>query len=147
MDGDLMFGVLVTAVFLALISARGATGRTGSATTGFAYNAFEVRMLDVPGTRDWSVTYRQDWEILTQDTALRGRLQAQGVLDLVASLGHPSHSVFGAGLPVLAYTARERQLHSREDAGPVWIPTPERFQQELETLRRIAEINARVGAV
>ena len=208
MDSDLIFGILVTAIFLALVFGAGVllykfkntrfvkawqplvpiisgsihgdgggaatswlrgtyknkaiqasmspnandSGRSGSVMTGFAYNAFEITMSDVPGKQDWSVTYHmpfvggtQEWRILTQDAALHERLQAHGVIDLAASLGYPSGSVVGAGLPVLGYNAREGQLRFREDAGPEWLPTPDRFRQELETLMRVAAINAQVN--
>jgi hypothetical protein len=210
MDSDLIFGVFVTVIFLALVFGAGVllykfknmrfvkawqplvpiiggsirgdgggaatswlsgtykgkdvhasmspnandSGRSGSTMTGFAFNAFELILRDVPGTQDWSITYHipllggagQEWRISTKDTALQERLQAQGIVNLVASLGYPSAAAVGAGLPVLRYTAREAQLHYREDAGSEWLPTPDRFREELETLLRVASINAQVNA-
>ncbi len=130
-------------------------GRSGSSTTGFAYNAFEIVMRDVAGAQDWSMSYHApyvgsgtlQWRIITKDVALQQRLHEQGVVAMIASLGHPSSSITAAGLPVMSYSARDQQLCYREDCGPDWLPVPERFREELETVLRVADINAQVNTV
>lgn len=114
-----------------------------SGETGHDYNSFDVGLREVTGKQDWSVEYKtailgfgQDgWQIKTDDPALRQRLQAAGLLDLVTAMG----------IETLKFTARNRRLELHEDAGPVWIPSPERFQQELEFLLTVARINAEVN--
>jgi hypothetical protein len=124
-------------------------GRVGSTTTGYAYNAFEIMLGDVPGQHDWSLLGARggdaEWRIETADEALRQRLEASPVVGLVAALGHPSPAITTVGLPVLAYVARDRLLHLREDAGPVEAPAPDRFRTELDTLLAVAELNRQVN--
>jgi hypothetical protein len=49
------------------------------------------------------------------------------------------------GMPAIAYKAREKRLALSEDAGPVWVPAPERFRNEIDSLLRLAEVNQRVN--
>jgi hypothetical protein len=137
----------------AQMSPNAATGGVNSDSRR-RYNAFEVILRDVSGAQDWCVEYhtrcvgvgQTGWHIAAKDEALAKRLRERGVIDLVASLGYPTEDVVGTKGPVLIYTARDGQLRFRENAGPVWLPTPERFREELDTLLLVATINAEVNS-
>lgn len=114
-----------------------------SGETGHSYNSFDVALREVPGKQDWKLEYKtpilgfgqEGWKIEADDPALRQRLQAAGLLDLVLPMG----------IQTLQFTARNRHLQLHEDVTPLWIPPPERFQQELEFLLAVARINAEVN--
>jgi hypothetical protein len=80
--------------------------------SGIRYNYFDVALLDVGAGRDWRME--------------EGEGQAEG---LRAKLGNPR----------VEYIARTRSLVLSEDAGAGWIPSPERFREELELLLSLAE--------
>jgi hypothetical protein len=108
------------------------------------YNYFGITLLDVPGKQDWRVAYQTSflgmgqagWQVTAKDPALQERLRARGVVDAVVQLGGQT----------LTYTAREGTLQYGEDAGPAWVPSPERFRQELDALLLLAAVNAEVNA-
>lgn len=116
-----------------------------SGESGSRYNSFEIAVLDLAGGQDWSIEHKtpilgfgqEGWHIETADRALAERLRAAGAIALVERLG----------MPTLRYTARGRTLLFSEDAGPVWVPAPARFQEELEILLQLAEVNERVNPV
>lgn len=125
------------------------SGRVGSTTTGYAYNAFEIMLGDVPGRHDWSLLGPRGgdgWRIETADESLRRRLEASNLIAVVAALGHPSPAIAAVGLPVVSYLSRDRLLHLREDAGPVLTSSPERFRSELDTLLVVADLNTAVNS-
>ena len=45
----------------------------------------------------------------------------------------------------IRYQARTKTLLFSEDVTPQWIPTPARFQEELELLLRLAKVNGEVN--
>jgi hypothetical protein len=107
------------------------------------YNHFDVALLDVAGRRDWSIGYhptmlglgKAKWQIEADDAALVERLRNRGLVDAVARLGQPT----------ISFRAREGALQLSEDAGPHWIPPPERFEEELALLIELVAINAEVN--
>lgn len=114
-----------------------------SGETGFYYNHFEVALLGVAGRLNWNAEVktailgfgRTGWTITADDPALVARLEAAGVLSLVARFGEPT----------VAYQKSARRLAYSEDVTPLWIPPPERFLQELDLLLELAKINAEVN--
>src|SRR5262245_47559054 len=112
-----------------------------SGESGFTYNSFEIAFLDLPGAQDWAALVKTPplgqarWHIAADDKALEERLRAAGVIALVERLGAPK----------VTYQRREDRLLFSEDAGPLWVPTPERFQEELEVLLRVVEIQEKVN--
>lgn len=115
-----------------------------SGESGHRYNYFEVALLDVPGRQDWKIEYQTailgfgqtGWRVVTQDKALEDRLNASGIL---ATIGN-------SGAEEVLYSAREKKLIFAEDVTPRWIPTPERFQQELELLLALGKVNEEVNS-
>lgn len=116
-----------------------------SGESGHRYNYFDVALLDVPGQQDWKIEYQTailgfgqtGWRIVTKDKALEDRLNASGILATIANVGSDE----------VLYQARERKLLFTEDVTPQWIPTPERFQQELELLLVLSKVNEEVNSV
>jgi hypothetical protein len=109
------------------------------------YNHFDVALLDVPGRQDWSVVYKtpvlgfgeHGWRIQTEDKALEARLLAAGVMQLITRLG----------CDALAYQAKAQTLACEQDVTPRWVPTPERFRADLESLILLAQVNEQVNTV
>jgi hypothetical protein len=114
-----------------------------SGESGSRYNYFDVALLDVPGGQDWQIEYKTailgfgqtGWRVLTKDKALEDRLNASGILITIPNF-RPDE---------VLYRARERKLLFAEDVTPQWIPTPERFQQELELLLALEKVNVEVN--
>ena len=114
-----------------------------SGESGHRYNSFEAAVLDVKGGQGWSIECKtpilgfgpEGWQIETKDQGLAERLRAAGAIALVERLG----------MPTVTFNARGKTLQLSEDAGPVWVPAPARFQEELEILLQLAEINERVN--
>ncbi len=114
-----------------------------SGESGPRYNYFEIALLEVPGRQDWSIEYKTPllgfgqtgWQIDTDDAALRDRLNASGVIDEIARL-RPEE---------IRYQAKAKALLYSEDVTPVWVPTPDRFQEELELLLLLARVNGEVN--
>lgn len=114
-----------------------------STESGSYYNYFDITLLDVPGRQDWSIEYKTPilgfgqtgWQIDTKDAALRDRLHASGVIDEIALMGPEE----------VRFQARAKTLLYSEDVTPLWVPAPERFQEELEFLLRLARVNAEVN--
>lgn len=107
---------------------------------GSRYNYFDVALVDLPGKQNWRIEYKtpvmglgaNGWQIKAEDSNLDLRLQQSGVVDMLARFGTPT----------IEYMARTRTLRYSEDITPRWVPTPERFQEELEVLLLLATINA-----
>lgn len=114
-----------------------------SGESGHRYNYFDAALLKVPGGQDWSIEYKTavfgfgqtGWKITTEDKALEARLHASGIVSLIEGFGPES----------VAYNRRESTLLFSEDVTPRWVPTPERFQEELELLLRLAKVNEEVN--
>lgn len=116
-----------------------------SGESGHHYNYFEIALLGVPGRQDWRIEYKTKilgfgqtgWQIDTDDAALRDRLLASEVINEIARMGPEE----------VRYQARAKTLLFSEDVTPRWIPTPGRFQEELELLLLLARVNGEVNAV
>lgn len=127
----------------------GAVGGVGETSTGVAHNAFEIKLGGVSGRSDWRLLGPRagtgQWRIDTADEELRQRLAASDLIIRVAALGHPSHAITTVGLPVLRFVSGHAMLHYREDAGPVVVPSAQRFRQELDTLLGVVALNSSVN--
>ena len=126
------------------------SGRAGSSSTGYAYNAFAIVLVGRSGGRDWQLRHAGNgsqpaWQLVSDDAALVQRLSAGGLVERIDPLGYPSPAITEVRLPVLAYSARDGQLHYREDAGSAWVPPPDRFRFELDTLVAVADLNDQVN--
>lgn len=116
-----------------------------SGESGLRYNYFDVALLDVPGREDWTLAYETSilgfgqtgWTIRTKDKAIESSLNSLDLVSLVAPFGSPT----------IDYSRQSKTLRFSEDAGPVWVPAPERFVAELELLLKLAELNATANAV
>ena len=115
-----------------------------SGESGHRYNYFDVALMDIPGSQDWTVEYRTailgfgetGWSIQTGDELLRTRLQASGILETMARFGSPK----------VMYKKQARKLEYSEDVTPQWIPSPERFQELLELLLLLERVNQEVNS-
>jgi hypothetical protein len=93
-------------------------------------------LLDIPGQQNWRIVYQTallgldhtGWDIKTEDQILRVRLEEMGIMAELARLGTPT----------IEYSAQRHTLLYSEDIKPRWVPTPERFQEALEMLLRLA---------
>lgn len=111
--------------------------------SGHKFNYFDIEIQDVPGGQDWSIVYKTallgfgqtGWGVETKDKSLEESLRGAGVVDLVARLGSPT----------VEYKKKPGTLLYSEDVTPRWVPTPERFQEELELLLRLAEVNEAIN--
>ncbi|MCB0165964.1 MAG: hypothetical protein KDI79_17150 [Anaerolineae bacterium] len=114
-----------------------------SGESGHTYNYFDIEIQDVSGRQDWSVVYKTSlpgfgqtgWGVETKDKSLEESLRGAGVVDMVARLGGPT----------VEYKVKQGTLLYSEDVTPRWVPTPERFQEELELLLRLAEVNEAIN--
>ena len=108
------------------------------------YNHFDVAVLDVPGRQDWEIEHHTailgfgetGWRIRTDDELLKARLQASGIIETMTRFG----------CPTVTYRRQARKLEYSEDVTPQWIPTPERFQEELELLLLLEKVNQEVNS-
>ncbi|MCW3062446.1 MAG: hypothetical protein JWQ02_4267 [Capsulimonas sp.] len=107
-------------------------------------NLFEIELTDLPGAGDWSFQHRAhlfqkaDWGLSTSDNALLARLNEVGTGEAIQAMMH---------LPAVWYSSMGKNLQYREDIHPSLAPRPDRFQQQLDLLVHLAEINARVNPV
>ena len=101
-----------------------------------------------PGGRgqDWSVNYggekllgfgEKRWHVKAKDDALKDRLVAARVVELVAVRPQHSNVSYKAKRGVLVY---HETLRSGFD-----VPAPEEFKAQLELLGRLAEVNRQVN--
>ncbi|HWM89580.1 MAG TPA: hypothetical protein VN493_02310 [Thermoanaerobaculia bacterium] len=105
-----------------------------SGETGPRYNYFEIQFPDVPGSQDWKVL--EGYRIETKDQNLAERLQASGILAMIERFGSVD----------VEYRARQGALTYSEDVTPLWVPFPERFEQELSLLQVLARVNGEVNS-
>lgn len=118
---------------------------------GASYHHFEVTLQNVPGRVDWQVEYaagmlgfgEQSWQIRADDPAVADRLQRSDVIDLIRPLAEAR--AVPPWLPTVKYSYRSSTVSYSEDAGTSWIPTPERFREQLALLIRLAQVNADVN--
>ncbi len=93
-----------------------------SGETGERYNYFEVSLLKVPGTVNWSI----------DSGSLRRQpgppLPVSDIRALLAKLGAAT----------LSFDARQQSLTLIQEPGVRWTPSPEHFQLQLATLLQIA---------
>lgn len=114
-----------------------------SGESGVRYNYFDVALTDEPGLHDWSIRYETallsfgppTWRINTQDKALRAALEQA---DLIATLAR-------FGTPAIEYRRQQKQLIYSEDVTPRWLPTPDRFTEQLELLLQATDLNHRIN--
>ncbi len=93
--------------------------------------------------RDWELRYsghfngKHEWEIKTKDQALQQRLSQSGLLGLIPGWDHTASVRYGGkkGELVLSH-----QIFTRDG-----LPTPEVFEMELETLKKLVNINKQVN--
>lgn len=100
--------------------------------TAFRFNYFDLALLETPGKADWHLKSRPR----SPDSALAQRLHDAGAMAILASIG-PAE---------VAYNARRRTLTLVQEPGPEWVPSPPRFEAQLNVLLRLAELNAAVNA-
>ena len=125
--------------------------RNRNSEGGFRYHHFDAALQDVPGRVDWRVAYtggvlgfgKETWQVQADDPAVAERLQRAGIVDLIRPLAEAR--AVPPGLPTVKYSARTATVTYSEDAGTSWIPTPERFRQQLALLIRLAQVNAEVN--
>jgi hypothetical protein len=110
---------------------------------GHKYNAFELTLVDVPGQADWTIAYkptllglgRQQWTIAAEEKTLQEALQRLEVIALLTSLGDST----------IEYRKKAQTLRYIDDITPRWTPTPEQFQQQIELLLKLADINQQIN--
>lgn len=119
---------------------------SGEDSGGWTYNYFEVAFTGVQGRSAWRISYAypvlgfgaSSWQLAADSPVLQQALEQTGVTPLVAALGQPPSHL---QQPVLEFDPRVRILRYREDAGRAWLPTPQRFQAQLELLVALEAIN------
>ncbi len=118
----------------------------GGSGPGERYNYFELALdADVPGRRDWAITYshkllglgQEGWGVRSDDPAAESALDDR-VLPLLIPFGAPPRHL---DTPILEYRRNDGLLRYRADITPRRAPTPEHFTQLLDMLQRVAEIN------
>jgi hypothetical protein len=107
---------------------------------------YELSMTPGGRGQDWSVRYggeklfgsgKQHWHVKTKDDALKGRLVAAHVLELVAVRPQHTEVKYKAKLGMLVY--QESARNARD------VPAPEQFKAQLELLARLADVNRQVN--
>jgi hypothetical protein len=107
------------------------------------YNYFDVAFVDLPGQRDWRIVYKTSvlgmgttgWQIEAANPALGAQLQEMDIIPTLSRWGSPT----------IEYSARKRTLSYSEDITPRWVPTPERFGEELQLLLQLAQLNEQMN--
>lgn len=106
-------------------------------------NILDIEMAGLPGRQDWRFVFGNEWvldknrwRIKADDKALEERLNHSGVANAINDMGNVPAIMYLASRKVLAYT---------EDIRPDIAPSPERFQQQLELLVYLAQVNNRVN--
>jgi hypothetical protein len=107
---------------------------------------YELSMTPGGRGQDWSVKYggekllgfgEQRWHVKAKDDALKDRLVAARVLELMAV--RPQHNE-------VKYKAKPGTLVYQETArGAFGVPAPEDFKAQLELLARLADVNRQVN--
>lgn len=109
---------------------------------------YYYKLSMTPGGRgqDWSVRYggeklfgsgEQRWHVKTKDGALKDRLVAARVLELVAVRPQHTEVKYKAKLGMLVYQEAAR--------GAFDVPAPEEFKAQLELLARLVDVNRQVN--
>lgn len=122
--------------------------RNRGTESGLKYHYFEAALQDVPGHVDWRVEYaagmlgfgQASWRVQAGDPAVAERLRSAGVIDLIRPLAEAR--AVPPALPTVRYSRSARTLVYAEDAGTAWIPTPDRFREQLGLLIHLARLNA-----
>jgi len=107
--------------------------------SGERYNYFDVALMQIAGQQDWRITYKTavfglgktGWQVSGRDENLSLRLQSDEIFSALAHLGRPE----------IEYSARSRTLRCSQDVTPQWVPTAQRFQEQLEELLLLETIN------
>lgn len=119
---------------------------------GPRFNLFELALLDVPGSRNWSVNLHEgrtrgteaSWTLGADDPWLATALSDAGALATVAALVRPDYTLARHG-PVLSYRSRDARLVLHADADDGYAPPAEWVRRALDGLLRLAEINSRLN--
>ena len=102
-----------------------------SGETGFRFNYFDVALLETAGKSDWVLKEGP----VSKDKALERRLRDAGAMAALDAIG-----------PVeVVYSARQGTLTIIQEPGSAWVPPPAHFEAQLNTLLKLAEINAAVN--
>lgn len=125
--------------------------RNQSSESGLRYHHFDAVIQHVPGRVDWQVEYKagmlgfgkEGWQTRADDPLVAARLQLAGVVDLIRPLAEAR--AIPPGLPTVKYSYRTSTITYSEDAGTSWIPSPDRFREQLAVLIRLAQVNADVN--
>ena len=115
------------------------SGRSRFRGDNIRYNDFSVELPNVPGDQDWKILNQAasftskvtGWRVVSEDLRLEARLQETGIMAELARFDRPSFK----------YDARTHTLQYREDITPRWIPTPQRFQEILNIMLRLAAVS------
>jgi hypothetical protein len=119
---------------------------------GLTYNYFDVALNDVPGRIGWQIRYaaggvlpfgKASWYVEADDPAVAERLLRAGVLEMVRPLAEAR--AIPPTLATVRYDRGGATLTYCEDAGAQWIPSPERFREQLALLLRLASVNADIN--
>ncbi len=125
--------------------------RNRSNESGLRYHHFEATLQHVPGRVDWQVEYKAgmlgfgqaSWQTHADDPVVADRLQRAGVIDLIRPLAEAR--AVPPWLPTVKYSYRTSTVSYSEDAGTSWIPSADRFREQLALLIRLAQVNADVN--
>jgi hypothetical protein len=99
--------------------------------TGFRYNYFDAALLEVPGKSDWTLKDSPH----SKDKSLEQRLRDSPAVAILKAVG-PAEVI---------YDSRQQKLTIIQEPGSGWIPSAAQFEIQLNTLLRLAEINAAVN--
>lgn len=103
------------------------------------YNRFIVRLFNLSGAGSWRAMHgRQGWQVEADDPALAGRLTAAGVPRMALDLGLPQDPPLAG----MTFDARNGHLELSADAGRGPVPPTAELEALLDTMMRIAGINA-----
>ena len=105
---------------------------------------FEILVTSATRGQSWELHYDQNsrgphgWELKAKDPALKERLSQAGVLTILHDWEHRVSLTYNGGRGTLLYS---QQIFTRDG-----VPSPEVFEMELETLKKLVNINQRVNA-
>jgi hypothetical protein len=109
------------------------------------FNFLEITMSAGEGKQDWDVSFggpwgfsRLQWQIDSPDARLQGRLTQANVLQTVLNMQDRL---------TVKYSADKKTLEYKEDIRPHLAPSLQRFQQQLDLLVYLSEVNSNVNPV
>ena len=123
----------------------------GTGESASSINAFHVKVLDLPGKKDWWIQFHvtgifgqgpKELGIGARDDALAERLRLTNVVREVAAVSAPTNTYI-----TVSYEAFQKVLTYTDDVSPGKLPTRETFAKHLALAVRLAALNKQINSV